>query len=101
MLKRVASTRLPRDVVYAPKLGFHVPYDQFATAVGLLHDGAVRDLFRWSADTTRGAIQMVQADGYAAFRLLSLELWARLFLRGESYDTLGETLVRLSASAVR
>ncbi len=101
VLKRVASTRLPRDVVYAPKLGFHVPYDQFATAVGLLHDGAVRDLFRWSADTTRGAIQMVQADGYAAFRLLSLELWARLFLRGESYDTLGETLVRLSASAVR
>ena len=45
VLKRVASTRLPRDVVYAPKLGFHVPYDQFATAVGLLHDGAVRDLF--------------------------------------------------------
>jgi asparagine synthase (glutamine-hydrolysing) len=101
VLKRVASTRLPRDVVYAPKLGFHVPYDPFATAVGLLHDGAVRDLFRWSADTTRRAIQVVQADGYAAFRLLSLELWARLFLRGESYDALGETLVRLFASAVK
>ena len=43
-------------------------------------------------------MQLVQSDGFAAFQLLSLELWARLFLRGESYDALGETLVRLAAS---
>ena len=98
VLKSVASKCLPRDVVYAPKLGFHVPYDPFATAVGLLQDGAARDLFQWSAGTTRRVMQLVQPDSFAAFQLLSLELWARLFLRGESYDALGETLVRLAAS---
>jgi asparagine synthase (glutamine-hydrolysing) len=98
LLKRVASKRLPRDVVHAPKLGFHVPYDPFATSVGLLQDGAARDLFQWSAGATGRVMQLVNADSVAAFQLLSLELWARLFLRGESYDALGETLVRLAAS---
>ena len=98
LLKSVASRHLPRDVVYAPKLGFHVPYEPFVTAVDLLRDGAARDLFQWSTATTTGVMQLVQSDSFAAFQLLSLELWARLFLRGESYEAVGETLVRLAAT---
>jgi asparagine synthase (glutamine-hydrolysing) len=94
VVKKAAEKRLPRDVVYAPKRGFWMPPAFHLLADGLLRGGAVAELFRWSSRSTQNLLERVAQNTTLRFQLTSFELWARLFLRGESCDELADRLER-------
>jgi len=93
LLKEVAATRLPRDIVYAPKIGFAFSARTYLSARPLIAAGIVPELFHWDHETTTAILDALGQDCSMMFHLGSLELWGRLFLRGESVDRVSELLV--------
>ena len=92
LVKQAAVRRLPADVVYARKKGFPAPPTLCAPARPLLRDGALRELLGWTASDIDDLLSLGPQADATAFRWVALELWARLTLRGESADELGERL---------
>ncbi len=82
-LKRVAAKRLPKEAVFAEKRGFPVPDDHHRGSSALLRGGAVPDLLRWPKSAEETLIPRIEADPVLRHQMVSLELWARIFLRGE------------------
>lgn len=91
-VRTLAEKRLPHDVVHAPKKGFAVSPHLYRGTLGLLDRGLVPELLRWTRDETRRALQIASSDDDGAFHLVSLEIWARIFLGGESPAQVTERL---------
>jgi asparagine synthase (glutamine-hydrolysing) len=96
-LKRAARKRLPRRIVDAPKKGFPIPGSHHEGTAALLRGGVVADLFRWDATAQADLIRRIAWDPLARPQFVGLELWGRLFLRGEKAASLSESLVALPA----
>lgn len=94
VVKAAADKRLPRQIVHAPKLGFTFVEEAFRYGLPLLSGGVSAELFRWTQATTRSLQDVLRQDRIAIWCLVSIELWARLYLRGESSEELAERLVR-------
>ena len=99
ILKKVAERWLPRNVVYARKKGFPVSPDLYRGATGLLADGVLPDLLRWTRDQTRRMAPLVDENTDIAYQLASAEVWARIFLRGDSPAQVAERLCAVTADA--
>ncbi len=93
VLKRVAARRLPHAAVYAPKKGFPVPTDNHAGSSALLYDGALADLFRWTRAAAKDLVPRIERQHDSRFAIVSAELWARIFVRGERPQALAERLM--------
>jgi asparagine synthase (glutamine-hydrolysing) len=101
VLKEVAAERLPKDVVHARKQGFPVPLALYAGTAGLLRGGLVPDLLRWTDDETARIVAALDAGRQWLLPLVSLEIWARLFLGGASPAALAERLLAVAGENVR
>ena len=99
ILKRVAHPHLPKEIIERPKKGFPLPVAQFIEPLlteDLFIEGYLRRELgvRWlgiSSQLERGRRGEIDAFGF-----LTLELWGRIFVRGESVDDLTERLERAS-----
>ena len=95
LLKEIAVRHLPRDIVYRKKLGFPLPLRDYIAPLAretIFRDGyCVEEL----GLSRRGLAQIVarwsdNVDGF--FSLLSLEIWGRLYMRGETVGAVNEHL---------
>lgn len=91
LLKRVASRYLPRRVAYRKKQGFPVPWKEFLAAAdrSLLRDGFFADFCGIAGDRL---LNVLSESDSLLFSALSIEIWGRLFLHGETTDALAERL---------
>ncbi len=95
LLKEIAVRHLPRDIVYRKKLGFPLPLRDYVAPLAretVFRDGFCVEELELSR---RGLAQIVSrwadnVDGF--FSLLSLEIWGRLYMRGESVVAVNEHL---------
>ena len=96
VVKQAAAEILPSDIVYAPKIMFRVP-NRFSKGTGrLLVGGMLPEMLEWPANTTNEIVDLLSNDGSMRFRLVGLELWARMFFGSESPVDLGERLAALA-----
>jgi asparagine synthase (glutamine-hydrolysing) len=84
LLKELATRYLPRDVVYREKIGFGTPADDYVQSIpGEIFRGGYleRDFGLPAAEVTAAIAK--DADNYGGM-LYGLELWGRMYVRGES-----------------
>jgi asparagine synthase (glutamine-hydrolysing) len=94
-LKALAEERLPRDVVQAEKKGFPVIHDHWRGGLGLVaDDGILPDLLHWSKAETAHILGDLGDEHGLRYRLTSLEIWGRLYLRNETVERVTESLLR-------
>jgi asparagine synthase (glutamine-hydrolysing) len=96
-LRRAAARWIAPEAVRGAKRGFPVPDGHHRGAAAILGEGAtVPDLFRWSRRAREEMVPRIEADPILRHQMVSLELWARVFLRGERPADLGERLVAIA-----
>lgn len=96
VVKTAAEKRLPREIIHAPKLGFAVEQQVWPQAASmLLRPGVVPDLFGWDGKAKEVLLDRILEDPYLSLTVVGIELWARIFLRGESPQELGEKMLAL------
>jgi asparagine synthase (glutamine-hydrolysing) len=96
VVKQAAAERLPTDIVYAKKKGFPMPSSFTRGTQRLLAGGSLAELMEWPGDTTEEIINWLGKDEALRFRLVGLELWARMFFNGEAPAALGDKLRALA-----
>jgi asparagine synthase (glutamine-hydrolysing) len=96
-LKRVAARFLPRDLVFARKKGFPIPDGHHAGATALLRGGAVAELFRWPRGAEDDFVPRIEASPLARHQWVGLELWARIFARGERASDVADRLLAVAS----
>lgn len=100
ILKRVAHPHLPKEIIERPKRGFPLPVAEFIEPLlteELFLEGYLRRELgiHWlgiSSQLERGRRGEVDAFGF-----LTLELWGRIFVRGESVEELTDRLAGAAA----
>ena len=92
-LKRVAAKRLPRRLVTAKKKGFPIPGGHHVGTTEILRGGVVHELLRWTSEAAADLIPRIEADAVARTYFVGLEIWARIFVRGERPDAVAERLL--------
>jgi len=88
------ANALPPEIIHARKLHFPVPMHLLGVGLPLLRGGMAAELLKWGAAETDTLIERASRAPTVLHNFIGLELWARLFLRGESPERLGETLLR-------
>jgi len=101
VVKQVAAEALPRDIVYARKKGFPIPGGFSRGTQRLLAGGMLAELMKWPRDTEREIIAIINRNNQLRFQAVSMELWARIFFRGEDVSVLADQLVGLARRKVR
>jgi asparagine synthase (glutamine-hydrolysing) len=101
VLKQVAEDYLPRDIIRRKKAGFPLPTAEFIApllAPALYEQGyLVRDLgLSWPWLKRRLAAGASHETG--TFGLLTLELWGRLFIRGQTVEELDARLADMAGA---
>jgi asparagine synthase (glutamine-hydrolysing) len=99
IVKKSAEKKLPLDIVHAPKIGFGVGQHLWKGTESLLDGGMVPELFKWGASEVKEISRALFEDPWFAFHILSVELWARVYFRGESPVELGEQLLGMSKNS--
>jgi asparagine synthase (glutamine-hydrolysing) len=100
VVKQVAEQRLPAEIVHARKRAFPMPQAYDLGSEMLLSGGAAGELLHWTERTQQAMIELARRRDGLRFSLVGLELWARLYLRGEKPDALaGELLAGSAASS--
>ena len=89
------GNKLPRQIIHSPKVHFAVPMGTFRSGLSLLKDGIAAELFKWGPQEAQLIIERASRAPTVLHNLLGLEVWGRIFLRGESPDQLGEALLGL------
>jgi asparagine synthase (glutamine-hydrolysing) len=101
VVKKAAAEILPADIVYAVKKGFPMPKEFSLGTQHLLVGGVLQELLKWPANVTQEIATWLGKDGSLRFRVVGLELWARIFFRGERPVVLGEQLNALADATAR
>jgi len=99
VLKRVGRRYLPGEVIQRSKRGFPLPITEFTAPLlseALFRDGYLtRELeIPWTAVKSR--LERGRRGAIDAFGFLTLELWGRMFERGESVHDLTEWLAEVA-----
>jgi asparagine synthase (glutamine-hydrolysing) len=99
VLKEVAARRLPTDLLHAKKKGFAIPAAHHGGSSALLRGGALPRLLRWTKTAEEDLVPRVERDPLLRHRIVSLEIWARLYAEGETADAIAERLRAASRTA--
>jgi len=92
LLKKVAEKHIPRQNVYAKKVGFEISPEFSAGAQGLLRKGLLRDAMKWPASSLEDLVELAARDESSRMRLVGMELFLRLYAGGETAGNLAEAL---------
>jgi len=92
LLKEVAVSRLPANIIHAHKWGFST--GRLDPKLGsVLRSGLTPDLLRWSRRRQEEILSLVCNSRALLFIHLNIELWARLFISREPAESLGDLMV--------
>jgi asparagine synthase (glutamine-hydrolysing) len=94
ILKQAARSYLPASLVDSPKWGFSTSRETVRRAAGIIRNGAAADLMRWSRKDLDALLRVVGASDALLFGIINLEIWARLYLRGDSTEAIGLDLLQ-------
>jgi len=93
LITALANKRLPKEIVQLPKIGFWAPNYLWQGMVDFLRNGKVSQLLKWRTQDQDIILKMIQRHPRFLYRLLSTEIWARMYFDGESPEQLSETLL--------
>lgn len=96
VVKTAAEQALPRDVVHATKKGFPVPPSFRHGTRRFIEDGVLAELLRWGPTTAAEIARLAAADPNGSPWIVNVEVWARVFLRGDDPAEVGERLVAVA-----
>lgn len=93
IVKKAAEKKLPHAIVHAKKVGFGFSAAMWGKGVDFLRGGMVPELFKWGEKEAENIYEDLRSDRSIIFSLLSIELWAQLFLNHQSPEDLSEILL--------
>lgn len=93
LLKKTASKKLPKDLMYVKKIGFGISNEMTNHTSSILKNGYIEEMFKWSKKNRNEIIDTIENDSFSSFHIVSSELWAQTYFGGKSPEQLTEKLL--------
>ena len=93
LITALAHKRLPQKIVTLPKIGFEAPSYLWQGMSDYLHNGKVANILKWRKQDQDKILKVIRRYPRFLYRLISTEIWFRMYFDGESPQRLGETLL--------
>jgi asparagine synthase (glutamine-hydrolysing) len=93
LIMTLATKRLPREIVQLPKIGFWAPSSLWQCMAGFLRNGEVASMLKWRAQDQDVILNMIQRYPRFLYRLISTEIWARMYFDGQTPKQMTEMLL--------
>ncbi len=100
LLKRIAAQYLPHRIVHRKKLGFILPLHDYLEPIAntmIFNEGFCVEALRLNRRGMDRLVSCWTENVYGFFALLSLEIWGRMYIRGESVAAVEQRLRECSA----
>ncbi len=102
VLKEVARRYMPAKLVDRPKMGFPLPLDDYIAPLAdpaFFEGGFLETVLGFSRPGIERQLGQWRRFVYGTFGLVTLEMWGRLYLMGETVETLDARIAGLEAQA--
>jgi asparagine synthase (glutamine-hydrolysing) len=96
LLKAVARRHLPRALTDRPKVGFPLPMADYLAPIArpeFFHEGFCEQALGLDPRGLRATVAGWRDNVAGLFSLMTMEIWGRLFLMGQSQDEVNEALL--------
>lgn len=93
LLKKSASTRLPKGLMHQKKVGFSASNKVWENTLHFLDNGWMEEKFKWSKKDKKEIKELFQKQNSASFHVVTTEIWAQLFFGHESPDSIRKKLM--------
>jgi len=101
ILKEIAARHLPREIVHRKKIGFPLPLRDYLAPLAnqaVFTDGFCINHLGIKQGGLNQLVSHWQLHVHGFFNMLSLEIWGRLFLMGQSIDEVNARLMAKSSA---
>jgi asparagine synthase (glutamine-hydrolysing) len=95
IVKEIARPVLPRGVTDVTKRGFPMPASFSVGTEALLRRGVLPEVLGWTDVGVEELIGLLPPGSQLAQLFTSIEVWTRLFVRGDAPDQVSEALLAL------
>ena len=102
VLKEVARRYMPASLVDRPKMGFPLPLDDYIAPLAdpaFFEGGFLETVLGFSRPGIERQLGQWRRFVYGTFGLVTLEMWGRLYLMGETVEALDARIAGLEAQA--
>ncbi|HEX5438108.1 MAG TPA: asparagine synthase (glutamine-hydrolyzing) [Gemmatimonadaceae bacterium] len=102
LLKRVAERYLPRRNIWRKKMGFPIPLASYIAPYAdfrFFRNGFCQQLMPLGETGLRDAIARWASNPFAFFGLLTLEMWGRMFVMGQTLDAVEQCFATSGSAA--
>ena len=97
IVKQLAVRRLPRETVFARKIGFSVPESIWMPGLSLMENGWLAEVLKWDAKYRRTIVGRIGESPRLSYLLLCSEIWGRLYFGGSRPDEISGQLLSLAS----
>ncbi|MFH1681345.1 MAG: asparagine synthase-related protein [Candidatus Eisenbacteria bacterium] len=97
VLKKVAARYLPHRVVHRKKVAWALPEERYLSSLArptLFLKGFCAEFFRLDPDAIRDFAELWHRNPASFFHLVGIEVWGRLFHKGETVSQVENRLIR-------
>ncbi len=92
VVKALAETLLPRDIVHAPKVGFAVPGRFLSGYEDVVRGGLVPEWFKWGSREMPRMLEVMRREPMLGRKVIGMELWGQMYFNGRSPEEMAERL---------
>ena len=93
IVRQASLKKIPRDNVYAPKIGFGCSHDFWGKGAEFIRDGLFAQAMKWDRAAQDAIIEELKTDTYRLHVYIGIEMWFQLFFNNQSTDQLSERLL--------
>lgn len=94
IVRQASLKKIPRDNVYAPKIGFGCSHDFWSKGANFIRDGLFAEAMKWDRKAQDAVVESLKADTYRMHVYMGIEMWYQLFFNNQSPEQLSERLKR-------
>ncbi|MBZ0166565.1 MAG: asparagine synthase (glutamine-hydrolyzing) [Candidatus Omnitrophica bacterium] len=93
IVRQASLKKIPRDNVYAPKIGFGCSHDFWSKGADFIRDGMFAEAMKWDRAAQDAVIESLTTDTYRLHVYIGIEMWYQMFFNGQSPEQMSERLL--------
>lgn len=93
IVRQASLKKIPRDNVYAPKIGFGCSHDFWAKGAEFIRGGMFAEAMKWDRTAQEAVIAALKEDTYRMHVYCGIEMWYQMYFNGQSPEQMSERLL--------
>ena len=93
IVRQASLKKIPRENVYAPKIGFGCSHDFWRKGAYFIRGGMFAEAMKWDRAAQDAVIEALREDTYRMHVYIGFEMWYQMYFNGKTPEQMSERLL--------